>query len=132
MSQLLIDHRIDPNHISILQWISLAQGLWADTVQYEVLYCMIMSCSVNQVDDSSSSTPPVQTESSRVYSCVGQSLPDSVSVTYRLFQMEHKSMVQHSLPILCFNVVSVLFITLSYMQLCRITPIVKNRSNKAK
>uniref|UniRef100_A0A8C1MXQ1 ATP-dependent DNA helicase n=1 Tax=Cyprinus carpio TaxID=7962 RepID=A0A8C1MXQ1_CYPCA len=57
-----------------------------------------------QVDDSSSSTPPVQTESSREYSSVGQSLPDSVSVTHRLFQMEHKSMVRHSLPILCFNV----------------------------
>uniref|UniRef100_A0A671S7I8 DNA 3'-5' helicase n=1 Tax=Sinocyclocheilus anshuiensis TaxID=1608454 RepID=A0A671S7I8_9TELE len=41
-----------------------------------------------QVDDSSSSTPPVQTHSSREYSSVGQFLPDSVSVTHRLFQME--------------------------------------------
>ncbi|XP_016377558.1 Werner syndrome ATP-dependent helicase homolog [Sinocyclocheilus rhinocerous] len=47
-----------------------------------------------QVDDSSSSTPPVQTHSSREYSSVGQSLPDSVSVTHRLFQMEYKSMRQ--------------------------------------
>ncbi|XP_050976885.1 bifunctional 3'-5' exonuclease/ATP-dependent helicase WRN isoform X2 [Labeo rohita] len=47
-----------------------------------------------KVDDSSSSTPPVQTESSREYSSVGQFLPDSVSVTYRLFQLEHKSMRQ--------------------------------------
>ncbi|XP_043107034.1 Werner syndrome ATP-dependent helicase homolog isoform X2 [Puntigrus tetrazona] len=56
-----------------------------------------------QVDDSSSSTAPVQTESSCEYSSVGQSLPDSVSVTYRLFQMELKSMRQvadaRSLPI---------------------------------
>uniref|UniRef100_A0A8C2D2I8 ATP-dependent DNA helicase n=1 Tax=Cyprinus carpio TaxID=7962 RepID=A0A8C2D2I8_CYPCA len=37
------------------------------------------------------STPPVQTESCREYSSVGQSLPDSVSVTHRLFQMEHKT-----------------------------------------
>lgn len=49
-----------------------------------------------QVDDSSSSVPPVQTESSREFSSVGQSLPYSVSVTYRLFQMEHKSMRQVS------------------------------------
>ncbi|XP_058644644.1 bifunctional 3'-5' exonuclease/ATP-dependent helicase WRN isoform X2 [Onychostoma macrolepis] len=50
-----------------------------------------------QVDDSSSSTPPVHTKmslSSREYSCVAQYLPDSVSVTYRLFQMELKSMRQ--------------------------------------
>uniref|UniRef100_A0A8C2D2F7 DNA 3'-5' helicase n=1 Tax=Cyprinus carpio TaxID=7962 RepID=A0A8C2D2F7_CYPCA len=32
--------------------------------------------------------------SCREYSSVGQSLPDSVSVTHRLFQMEHKSMRQ--------------------------------------
>uniref|UniRef100_A0A671S6E9 DNA 3'-5' helicase n=1 Tax=Sinocyclocheilus anshuiensis TaxID=1608454 RepID=A0A671S6E9_9TELE len=59
-----------------------------------------------QVDDSSSSTPPVQTHSSREYSSVGQFLPDSVSVTHRLFQMEYKTMVRHSLLILPFNVAS--------------------------
>ncbi|KAK2871546.1 hypothetical protein Q8A67_024073 [Cirrhinus molitorella] len=47
-----------------------------------------------QMDDSSSSTSPVQTESSREYGSVGQFLPDSVSVTYRQFQIEHKSMRQ--------------------------------------
>uniref|UniRef100_A0A672R4P8 ATP-dependent DNA helicase n=1 Tax=Sinocyclocheilus grahami TaxID=75366 RepID=A0A672R4P8_SINGR len=59
-----------------------------------------------QVDDSSSSTPPVQKQSSHEYSSVGQFLPDSVSVTHRLFQMEYKSMVRHSLLILHFNVAS--------------------------
>ncbi|XP_067290013.1 bifunctional 3'-5' exonuclease/ATP-dependent helicase WRN isoform X2 [Pseudorasbora parva] len=44
-----------------------------------------------QVDVSSSSTPPVQAAGA---GSVGQSLPDSVSVTYRLFQIEHKSMRQ--------------------------------------
>ncbi|XP_048028103.1 Werner syndrome ATP-dependent helicase homolog [Megalobrama amblycephala] len=44
-----------------------------------------------QVDVSSSSTPPVQTAG---VGSVCQSLPDSVSVTYRLFQMEYKSMRQ--------------------------------------
>ncbi|XP_073686167.1 bifunctional 3'-5' exonuclease/ATP-dependent helicase WRN [Garra rufa] len=53
-------------------------------------------CQTNglQVDDSSSSTPPVQTESSHECGSVGQFLPDSVSVTYRLFQIGHKSMRQ--------------------------------------
>lgn len=51
-----------------------------------------------QVDVSSSSTPSVQTHS-RCESVVGsvvQCLPDSVSITYRLFQTEHKSLRQVS------------------------------------
>ncbi|XP_056121525.1 bifunctional 3'-5' exonuclease/ATP-dependent helicase WRN isoform X2 [Rhinichthys klamathensis goyatoka] len=53
-----------------------------------------------QADVSSSPTPPVQTAG---VGSVGQLLPDSVSVTYRLFQVEHKSMRQvadaRSLPV---------------------------------
>lgn len=53
-----------------------------------------------QADVSSSSPPPVQTAG---VGSVGQFLPDSVSVTYRLFQLEHKSMRQvadaRSLPV---------------------------------
>lgn len=54
---------------------------------------IMMSCSVNQADVSSSSPPPVPTAG---VASVGQFLPESVSVTYRLFQVEHKSMVRHS------------------------------------
>ncbi|XP_077099511.1 bifunctional 3'-5' exonuclease/ATP-dependent helicase WRN isoform X5 [Siphateles boraxobius] len=53
-----------------------------------------------QADVSSSSTPPVQAAG---IGSVCQFLPDSVSVTYRLFQLEHKSMRQvadaRSLPV---------------------------------
>ncbi|KAA0703606.1 Werner syndrome ATP-dependent helicase -like protein [Triplophysa tibetana] len=45
-----------------------------------------------QADVSSSSVADVQSESSR--DCVCPSLPDSVSVTYRLFQTEHKTLRQ--------------------------------------
>ncbi|XDV53709.1 hypothetical protein PO909_022144 [Leuciscus waleckii] len=53
-----------------------------------------------QADASSSSPPPVPTAG---VESVGQFLPESISVTYRLFQVEHKSMRQvadaRSLPI---------------------------------
>ncbi|XP_051539184.1 bifunctional 3'-5' exonuclease/ATP-dependent helicase WRN-like isoform X1 [Myxocyprinus asiaticus] len=57
-----------------------------------VRFCQTHSLQV----DVSSSAPLVQTQfcSDLVGGVVSQSLPDSVSVSYRLFQMEHKSMRQ--------------------------------------